>query len=523
MSFQMLMSEVLRGLNWKFVLCYIDDILLFSKTFDEYLDHLNQIFSRLRSANLTLKPEKCQFGLDRVVYLGHVLSKDGVSVDFEKIEKVQNFPVPASQKDLKSFLGLCNYYRRFVKGYAHIVSPSNNLLKSEKKGKFKKGDWTSSCQEAFEKLKTALISPLGFPDMNKEFALSTDGSGSSIGYVLGQINDDGKEHVIAYGVRALSQAERKWSTTDLECLAVIEGIKSYRHYLTHKRFTVYSDHKALSCLLELKDPTGRLGRWNLFLQQYNMNIVHRAGKLNGNADALSRIPYPTSETINACQADNISTENQNKPKTGKVVDSGKRYQTEVELEYENSSVTVSSVDELEQLAPPDIATLQRQCSDFNSIIKFLETRQMPDDENQQKQCVRAEDQYVLDDNVLYHLYQPRSKGKLDKTNKYLLQLAVPTVKRKDILYHYHDCVAGGGHFGNSRTFEKIRQKYWWPKMYQEIKVHISSCDVCQKVMLTVNHEHLPYIPCLLKIHFQEFIWIFWVLYQKLNRDSNIYF
>lgn len=215
MSFQMLMSQVLRGLHWKFVLCYIDDLLVWSKNFEEHLLHLGQVFAKLREANLTLKPDKCRFGLEKVMFLGHILSKDGVSVDSEKTEKVRNFPVPRSQTELKSFLGLCNYYRRFVEGFAHIATPLNQLLKGDKRGKFKTGDWTDECQTAFQKLKDALTSApiLGFPDMNKEFILSTDASGAAIGYILGQKDEHGKEYVIAYGGRALSKDERKWSVT----------------------------------------------------------------------------------------------------------------------------------------------------------------------------------------------------------------------------------------------------------------------------------------------------------------------
>ena len=122
------MSQVLRGLNWKFVLRYIGDLLVFSKNFEKHLDNLNQVFWRLREANLILKPEKCQFGVQTVKYLGHILSKEGVSVDTEKTDKVKIFPLPKSQRELKSFLGLCNYYRRFVKGFAKIASPLNALL-----------------------------------------------------------------------------------------------------------------------------------------------------------------------------------------------------------------------------------------------------------------------------------------------------------------------------------------------------------------------------------------------------------
>ena len=181
MSFQMLMSLVLKGLNWKFVLCYIDDILVFSPNLEVHLKHLHEVFQRLRDAKLTLKPSKCQFGVDRVIFLGHILSENGVAVDPRNTDKVQNFPVPKTQKQLRGFLGLCNYYRRFVKNFARICIPLNALLKNEVKRNFSPSDWTSECQNAFETLKEALVSPpiLRFVDMNKDVVLSTDASGGA--------------------------------------------------------------------------------------------------------------------------------------------------------------------------------------------------------------------------------------------------------------------------------------------------------------------------------------------------------
>lgn len=160
MSFQMLMSQVLKGLNWKFVLCYIDDILVFSSNFKEHIYHLGQVFQRLRDANLTLKAEKCNFAVDRVVYLGHVITKDGVEVDIAKTEKIRTFPEPRSQKELKSFLGLANYYKTFVKDFSKICVPLNRLLQKDKKQKFAPGDWSEKCQKAFDTLKKPLLHPL---------------------------------------------------------------------------------------------------------------------------------------------------------------------------------------------------------------------------------------------------------------------------------------------------------------------------------------------------------------------------
>ena len=239
MSFQMLMSQVLKGLNWKFVLCYIDDILVFSSNFDEHISHLSQVFQRLRDANLTLKAEKCSFAVDRVIYLGHVITKNGVEVDISKTEKIRSFPEPKNQKQLKSFLGLANYYKGFVKDFSKICVPLNRLLQKDKKQKFEPGDWTDKCQDAFDTLKNSLTSPpvLGYADMNKPFVLSTDASGAAIGYILGQVDETGREQAIAFGGRALHPDEKKWTVTELECLAVIAGMEAYKGIYLSKAVT----------------------------------------------------------------------------------------------------------------------------------------------------------------------------------------------------------------------------------------------------------------------------------------------
>ncbi|CAC5404284.1 Transposon Ty3-G Gag-Pol polyprotein,Transposon Ty3-I Gag-Pol polyprotein,Retrovirus-related Pol polyprotein from transposon 297 [Mytilus coruscus] len=152
-SFQQLMSNVLRGHNWQFVLVYVDDILVFSRSFEEHLSHLEQVFTRLRDANLTMKQSKCVFAAKEVKYLGHIISKEGIKVDPEKTKAISTFPVPTRQKQVRSFLGMCNYYRRFVDSYSKIATPLNGLLKKERERSFK---WNKECQVAFDNLKQAL-------------------------------------------------------------------------------------------------------------------------------------------------------------------------------------------------------------------------------------------------------------------------------------------------------------------------------------------------------------------------------
>ena len=534
MSFQMLMSFVLKGLNWKFVLCYIDDILVFSPDLNTHLQHLQEVFQRLRDAKLTLKPSKCEFGVNKVLFLGHVISANGVCVDKRNTDKVQNFPVPTTQKQLRGFLGLCNYYRRFVKNYAKICVPLNALLKKEVKRVFSPSDWTPQCQTAFETLKHALISPpvLRFVDMNKEFVLSTDASQEALGYVLGQKDEDGKEYVIAYGGRAVRTDERKWDSNALECLAIISGIEAYKHYLTHKHFTINTDNGAMKWLMTKKEPTSKYARWIMKIQSFNFTIEHRKGTQNQNADAISRIDYSRLNTSNAPQkehschftatinqsttaqnlqehaphirptsthaihSDNIETSASNSVNSACLND--QEGPSQVTFEYENMpSVSINAIEtETNDADVSDIATLQRQCDDFKHIINYLESNIVPEDKALANLVtVVAENQYVLDDRVLYHIFTPRTKKvKEQNLDNLILQVALPLSQRKDVLAAYHDCKAGGGHFGIKRTFAAIKQKNWWPKMYQQIKDYINTCDACQRAKVSRTRHPVPLNP-----------------------------
>ena len=216
-SFKVLMTQVQRGFNWKTCFVYVDDILVFSNSFEDHLEHMDQIFSRLQSAGLTLKPSKFHFALPEVKYLGHILTIDCIKVDLSKTDAVKSFPVPKNQKELRSFLGLCNYFRRFVKRYGKITSPLNALLSKDVKF-----TWTDQCQIAFYRLKTSLTTPpvLAYPDHSGPFTLTTDASGTAIGYFLGQYGRYGKERVVAFGGRSLNQHERN-----------VRGLQSFRGFV----------------------------------------------------------------------------------------------------------------------------------------------------------------------------------------------------------------------------------------------------------------------------------------------------
>ena len=246
----------LRGLTGKFCAIYIDDIIVWSQTFEEHLNHLSQIVGRFKKSNLKLKTTKCHFAKPEVLYLGHIISKDGIKLDPSKTDAVKTFPVPRNQHDVSSFLGFCNYYRKFAKNYSKITNPLNKLLVKDTKFK-----WTSECQDAFESLKEKLITTpiLAFPNINKPFILTCDASKSAIGCILSQLGDDNKEHVISYNGRSLRPSEKDYGITELECLlSVIDAVEHYYAYLASQPFKIITDHQAIKYIHNFKHQNPRL-------------------------------------------------------------------------------------------------------------------------------------------------------------------------------------------------------------------------------------------------------------------------
>ena len=270
-TFQRMMDLVLTGLQWSDCLVYLDDVIILGRTFDEHLKNLEAVFQRLRQAGLKIKPSKCTFFQHEVNYLGHVVSQHGVSADPKKVDKVAAWPTPKSTKEVQQFLGFAGYYRRFVKSFADIARPLHRL--TEKRTSF---HWSKDCQEAFERLRKALVSApvLAYPDYTRPFILDTDASNTGIGAVLSQVDSDGRERAIAYASRALSKPERQYCVTRRELLAVVYFVRHFKLFLAGQPFTLRTDHGALTWLRNFKDPEGQLARWLESLQQFNFEIVH---------------------------------------------------------------------------------------------------------------------------------------------------------------------------------------------------------------------------------------------------------
>ena len=300
-TFMRLMDKLFGDLNFQSVLVYMDDILVFGATVEETLKRLEVVLQRLKSANLKIKPNKCQMFHQKLRYLGHIVSEEGVEPDPGKITAITQWIQPTNVTELRQFLGLCGYYRRFVPKFASIAGPLHRLTggcgtKGKRKTKTSTvppWEWTDECEAAFNKLKNALTDEplLGYPDFRQPYILEIYASFRGLGAVLSQ-EQDGKVVVLSYASRTLRPAERNmdnYSTMKLEMLGLKWAVtEKFRDYLLGSECTVYTDNNPLSYL----QTSARLGatemRWAAELAQFQLNIKYRSGKANSNADALSR-------------------------------------------------------------------------------------------------------------------------------------------------------------------------------------------------------------------------------------------
>lgn len=280
-TFQRLMDRVLTGLQGNEMFVYLDDIVVYSSSLHEREIKFRKLMERLRQANLKLQPDKCEFLRTEVCYLGHTISADGVRPDPAKVNAVRNFPIPENAKNVKQFLGLADYYRRFIQNFSNISKPLTNLLKKNEPFR-----WTERQCEAFEILRDKLCEEpvLQYPDFNQPFVLTTDASDFAIGGILSQ-GSIGKDKPITYASRVSNSAELNYLTIQKELLAMVYCVQHFRPCLYSRKFTFVTDHKPLTWLHSVKDPTSRLMRWRLKLAEYEYDILYKAGKTNVNADA----------------------------------------------------------------------------------------------------------------------------------------------------------------------------------------------------------------------------------------------
>ena len=472
-TFQRLMEDVLRNLQWEECLLYLDDIIVPGSSFEQTMGRLEKVLLRLKEANLKLKPSKCVLFQTTVKFLGHIVSERGIQTDPDKISAVRNWTQPKNAKQVKSFLGLASYYRRFVKRFAEIARPLHKIC--EKNAKFL---WTSECKDAFDELKEALTtSPvLAYPKPDLPFVLDTDASNYALGAVLSQ-QVDGKEHVIAYMSKALNKHEVAYCVTRKELLAVIVALKSFHCYLYGQEILLRTDNAAVSWMRSLKNPTGQVARWLELLGTYNITVTHRPGYQHRNADALSRNP------CKACKHQNDQTDPSDAPDNDAIGHTGNelhvRAITETTVEEGNKEtssfcgITEEGV-RAQQLADGNISLL---LTTKESMQNRPEWEDISSGTSHLKTLWRQWDRLRVADGILYRVW-------FSDTDDEILQLIVPSTMRSDVLKHYHD-IPTAGHLGVEKTYQRLKSGYYWPGMKEYIDTYCRECSKC------VGKQHLP--------------------------------
>jgi len=450
--------------------------------------------------------KKCKFAVDQVKYLGHILSGSGVAVDSSKFDLISGWPTPKTSKQVKSFLGVASYYRRFIERFPQISAPLRELI-----AKDKTFIWGKEQQDAFEELKNKLCNPpvLRFPDSHREYFLETDASIQGISYILGQRDDEGRKYVVSYGGRGLRPCERRWPVTQLECLALLTGIKEYHVYLAGRPFSVYTDHLSLKYLQSLKvSANNRLARWALALQPYTFEINYKEGKKLTAADGLSRRPYKDTkvdeEDDEELAADSFITEIT--PDLFDTVTSTKQkkrrrqnrnliapFDEESDEVEDGSDIVVDATQDtgsIDLRQQHDVAQLQRECPDYKPIFEYIEEGKLPQEEKAARKIIFESEQFIIDDGTLYHLFNPRTK-RMDEIVPIVKQLCIPRILREELMIANHD---NNCHVGQERLYNSLKMKYWFPLMYSTVLQYVASYALCQRTKTSQHRKKAPLKP-----------------------------
>jgi hypothetical protein len=435
-AFMELMNDVLKPYLDKFVVVFLDDCCIYSKTAEEHVEHVRLVLEALNQAGLKVKASKCDFARNSVGFLGFLVTSEGLKVDPKKIEAVLKWLPPSDLHGVRSFLGFCNFYRRFVKDFATIASPLTDLTKSTVPFP---STLPSSALDAFRKLQTALTSApvltIPFTGPESTFELHTDASGVGIGAVLSQDQGSGPQPV-AFESRKLSPAERNYPVHEQELLAVVHAVKTFRHYLEGcKSFVLYTDHRSLIYFLNQKDLSRRQARWAMDLASYqpNMQIEYKPGPQN-QADFLSRyFPEASPNTISSlcsllpdyhiCDPDTVSTLSSHLHS----------------LQTQHLTVSDSLLTDISQAYQAD----PYYSTKLPSFLTFTPT-----------------------DNLW------RFKDRVCVPNSPALRLR--------ILQEFHDAPTAG-HPGYEKTLQALANRFWWPRMSRSLKSYINSCPTCQRI------------------------------------------
>lgn len=479
--FQELMSVVLQECS-NFATAYLDDILIFSSTLKEHLTHLSIIFERLRQHRLKLKLKKCSFLKTETNYLGFVIDEEGIKPDQKKVEAIRSLPVPTCVREVRSFVGMCSYYRRFIPNFSQIAEPIIDLTR-----KYAHFKWSETHQKAFEFIKDSLtaVPLLVYPNSNNPYTLYTDASDTCIGACLTQICDD-DEKPIYYLSHKLSKSQCKWSTVEKEAYAIHFALQKLDYYLHNAQFVIKTDHKPLKYLLESPMQNKKIQLWALSMSGYNCTIEYIAGTTNTCADLLSRHPdnvsvnkLPENKTVEKVEDDVILDVNDNLYEVN-VLDSS---------QFESNSFASCDLPERDSLEKSDF-------SEFTKVGYDMKLEQSRDEDIAEvrsmifssKETKDVQKHYLLVDDLVYYLSNCDDDP--------CLRLFVPKHLRNLIVTQYHE---NNGHMGVQKTFNSIKRKYYWPNLFKELNQYVSKCTICQtrslqKIRQPLQETDIPPYP-----------------------------
>jgi hypothetical protein len=424
--FMDLMNRVFHPYLDKFVVVFIDDVLIYSPTPEEHDEHLRIVMRVLKEKQLYAKLSKCEFWLDKVVFLGHVISAEGIMVDPKKVEAILQWEFPKNVTEVRSFLGLAGYYRRFIKDFSMIALPMTKLMK--------KGvafEWNEDCQKSFEELKVCLTTApvLTLPKPGEEYVIYSDASHQGLGCVLMQMSK-----VIAYASRQLRKHELNYPTHDLELAAVVFALKIWRHYLYGETCRIFTDHKSLKYLLTQKELNLRQRRWVELLKDYDCTIDYHPGKANVVADALSR---KSNATLAHIQVTYLP-----------LLLELRSMRTEFKMDGQNALIANLRV---RPLLCEKIQNAQEQDVQLQQIRSEVQQGKRPE--------------FSIQENGML-MYDKR--------------ICVPDLPelKKEILEEAH-CSPYAMHPGTTKMYRTLKENYWWPGMKRDVAHFIATCMVCQ--------------------------------------------
>ena len=480
-TYQRTLDILLAGLKWQTCLVYVDDVIVFSKSFDQHLTAVADVLHILQEAGLSMNMRKCKFFSRTVDYLGHVVRPGRLAVAEKNTEAVRRAKYPSTQTELRSFLGTCNVYRRFVPNFAHVAAPLNQLLTKGQDSRLPSP--TDEQIRAFSLLKTALTTPpvLQLPNPDLEFSVDTDASAYQVGCALFQNGPDGIRHPVGFWSRSLDERERKYSAGEREALAIIFAVKLLHPYLWGKHFKVYTDHQALRWVFSLDDPTGRLSRWALRLQDFDFEVRYKKGADNVVADTVSRLPtYGLVDAEVDIDIPVFSVLTTFVPAFANRIDS-KSWITN-DFESQDSS-EVGTLSHAEWTRATDVFSVETAPVELITIDELIE-EQAKDEECQRLGRLISSNQardYDHDERGLLVRISPVDKA---------IQVFVPKNLRARALYLAHYTPVAG-HPGVSKQYYTMRRGMYWPNMVTDVRQCCHDCTACARERVKLRSHQAP--------------------------------